>query len=136
VSVSLYEWETREIPKETLDGPSQIVASHLAQSGLLELTELRHGLRVRSFSHIGRVRVGGLDIVVRPKIAGVPLLNLLRYAYGFRRLKLFDDVSHVAADCGLEDLLVHQLIAEVQDLVSRAGREAGFASRFRSSRRQ
>ena len=54
-----------------------------------------------------------------PKLRGSSLLGLLRYAYGFRRLNLISETSHFSESCGFEDLLVHQLNSEVQELLSR-----------------
>jgi len=125
-SVSLSEWETKgpaEIPVlagRYLDTPgSRLVAERLAKSNLLQLTELRNGIEVTALSHVGRIRVGDLNITILPKIKGRSLLNLVRYAYGFRRLNLVSDLTHVVDDFGFEDLLILQLNAEVQELISR-----------------
>ncbi len=95
------------------------MADLLAKSNLLGLTELRHGLQVQAFSHVGKVRLGDLTITVHPKIKGSSLLSLIRYAYGFRRLNLIADSTHSVDDLGFEDLLISQLNAEVQELISR-----------------
>src|SRR5262249_20231066 len=50
---------------------------------------------------------------------GASLLSLLRYTYGFRRLNLISDSTHLVDQCGFEDLLIGQLNAEVQELISR-----------------
>jgi 5-methylcytosine-specific restriction enzyme subunit McrC len=86
---------------------------------MLEVTELRAGLLVRSFSHVGRVQLGDLGITVVPKLNQTSLLNLLRYAYGFRRLRLLDDVGERLDQSGFADLLISQLNAEVGELLSR-----------------
>jgi len=44
------------------------------------------------------------------------MLELLRYAYGFRRLSLLSDTTHFSEPCSFEDLLVAQLNTEVQEL--------------------
>lgn len=46
-------------------------------------------------------------------------MKLLRYAYGFRRLKLVSHSSHFVESSGFEDLLVAQLITEVEELALR-----------------
>lgn len=126
-SITLSEWQTREpedcdaltgrFLDETVGNKS--VAETLSNSRMLELTELRSGLRVKAFSHVGRIQVGDLNVTVLPKLRGASMLRLLRYAYGFRRLKLISDTSHFSEPCGFEDLLVAQLNAEVQELLSR-----------------
>jgi len=95
------------------------IVEHLKENGLLALTELRRGLEIRAFSHVGRIRVGDLNITILPKISGTSLLSLIRYAYGFRRLNLISDTTHLVGQCGFEDLLISQLNTEVQELISR-----------------
>ena len=126
-SITLSEWETKgpgdceELRERFLDqsDAAKSVASTLVEHRLLELTELRGGLEVRAFSHVGRIRIGSLNITVLPKLRGASLLKLLRYAYGFRRLNLISDTAHLIEPCGFEDLLVAQLNAEAQELLSR-----------------
>ncbi len=125
-NVTLSEWQVRgpsdcpELKNQFLDSTScRSVAERLTNSTLLKFTELRHGTEVSAFSYVGKVRVGNLNITVLPKIKGRSLLNLLRYAYGFRRLNLVSDLTHVVDDLGFEDLLIFQLNAEVQELISR-----------------
>ena len=134
-SITMSEWETRgpdgcdELAGQFLDdnAASQGVAATLAKSRLLELTELRSGLRIKAFSHVGRVRIGDLNVTVLPKLRGSSMLGLLRYAYGFRRLNLISDTSHFNEPCGFEDLLVAQLNTEVQELLSRGLQRAYIA---------
>ncbi|WP_164103720.1 McrC family protein [Candidatus Laterigemmans baculatus] len=91
----------------------------LRESGMLELTELRHGLRVQAFSHVGRVRIADLSVTVLPKLSASSMLRLLRYAYGYRRLSLISEAVHQVEVCGFEDLLVRQLNDEARELLSR-----------------
>lgn len=126
-SITLSEWQTLgpkncdELQGRFLDqsDAAQSVASTLANSRLLQLTELRSGLEVKAFSHVGRIRIGDLNVTVLPKLRGSSLLKLLRYTYGFRRLNLISDTSHLVEPCGFEDLLVAQLNTEAQELLSR-----------------
>ncbi len=126
-SITLSEWETQgpacnsDLVGRFLDSSvgTRRVAERLLDSKLLALTELRQGLEVKAFSHVGRVRVGDLSITILPKIKGTSLLNLVRYAYGFRNLKLISDSTHLAEKFGFEDLLIIQLNTEIQELVSR-----------------
>lgn len=126
-SITLSEWDTlgpdecSDLAGRFLDashGTRQIVA-RLSESNLLALTELRRGLEIRAYSHVGRIRVGDLNVTVLPKVKGASLLALVRYAYGFRRLNLISDSLHLLDQCGLEDLLISQLNAEVQELIAR-----------------
>ncbi len=126
-SITLREWETQGPDNnaglagrflDVSDGTRQ-VADRLAAGNLLDLTELRYGLEVKAFSHVGRVRIGDLAITILPKIKPTSLLSLLRYAYGFRRLKRVSDTTHLVDQCGFEDILISQLNAEVRELISR-----------------
>ena len=126
-SITLTEWQTLGpsncigLAGRCLDASlgTRQAAELLAKSNLLELTELRHGLQIQAFSHVGKVRLGDLTITVLPKIKGSSLLSLVRYAYGFRRLNLISDSTHTVDDFGFEDLLISQLNAEVQELIAR-----------------
>jgi 5-methylcytosine-specific restriction enzyme subunit McrC len=126
VEIRMAEWETRTPqPGSALEGltlsdsADRAVVSELAKAGLLEVTELRAGLMVRSFSHVGKVRLGGIQITVLPKLNQTSLLNLLRYAYGFRKLRLLAESDQHLDLSGFADLLVHQLNAEVDELIAR-----------------
>lgn len=127
VSVTLSEWETLtpiDCPK--LAGKffedsveCRRVLDALNNSRMLRLTELKQGIEISAFSHVGRVRIGDLSITVLPKLKSASLLRLLRYAFGFRRLELISDSTHLVEQCGFEDLLISQLNAEAQELISR-----------------
>ena len=127
ISITLSEWETLEPDKCTdlagrfLDASpgTHHVVERLNDSNFLGLTELRHGLQIKAYSHVGRIRIGDLSVTILPKIKGTSLLSLVRYAYGFRRLNLISDSTHLVDQCGFEDLLISQLNAEVHELISR-----------------
>jgi 5-methylcytosine-specific restriction enzyme subunit McrC len=95
------------------------VIERLTESNFLGISELRRGLQIKAYSHVGRIRIGDLNITILPKIKGTSLLSLVRYAYGFRRLNLLSDSTHLVDNFGFEDLLISQLNAEVQELISR-----------------
>ncbi len=91
----------------------------LGRSGRLNVAELADGLSVEATSFVGSVRLGTLQVVIRPKIQGAPFLQLLRYAYGLRELDLHPDVPLDAGTDGFQDVLGHQLAEEAQELLSR-----------------
>jgi 5-methylcytosine-specific restriction enzyme subunit McrC len=124
--ITLREWECRRPDSNSgpagrcLEGADERrLAERLAQARLLEVTELRAGLMVRAFSHVGSVRLGEVEITVQTKLDRASLLNLLRYAYGFRRLRLLTEVAQRLDRSGFADLLVSQLLAEISELVAR-----------------
>src|SRR5262245_20772330 len=126
VEIRMNEWETR-LPQpgsglegRALAGPAdRLIASELAKAELLEITELRAGLSIRSFSHVGKIRLGDIEITVLPKLKQTSLLNLLRYAYGFRKLRLISETPQQLVESGFADLLVRQLLAEAEELFAR-----------------
>jgi len=124
--IALREWSSTPTTDDSLQGvflpDDQAVrrlVSTLSQRAILDVTELRHGLQVRTTSWVGRVQIGDLQVTVHPKIAGFRLLGLLRYAYGLRDLATFSGVDYVAETESFIDLLVNQLSAEAQELLSR-----------------
>lgn len=129
-TLTLSEWQTAGPTHPALMGRRlggqghsreelQRLARALARGGRLEVLELADGLSVTARSYVGSVRLGPLQVVVRPKLRGAPLLGLLRYAYGLRDLDLFSDISLAAEDAAFQDVLIHQLGEEVQELWAR-----------------
>lgn len=100
------------------DPVTRSLASSLSREGVLEIQELRNGLYVRASSFVGFVNFGGLRIVIEPKLQGMRLMRLLRYAYGLRDLRLLTRAGPAIGDSFL-DLLIQQLLAECQELVAR-----------------
>ena len=119
LSIELFEWESRSpdtysvLEGISLDGDESVreLSALLSQSGRLEVVELSKGLSIRAFSYVGTVRLANIRITIHPKISGSPLLNLLRYAYGMRNLKLFSLMEYGAEAQAFQDLLIHQLAA-------------------------
>ena len=99
--------------------PRDSLAADLAKAGRLKVLELRDGLQVETTSYVGTVRLGNLQLTIQPKLQGLPLLNLLRYAYGLRDLKLFETLPQGVTGVAFHDLLIHQLAAEVSELLAR-----------------
>lgn len=123
-AVNLVEWQTSKTgslkgidPK--FDKRAERIAEDLASSNKLEILQLRGDIRIRATSWVGRITLGDLAITVRPKITGVPLLNLLRYAYSLRDLHTFMPTDFEARTNAFQDLLVEQLANETAELLSR-----------------
>jgi len=121
-----HEWHTYT-PEDTpmlagrglRDDSVRNLARELAAPGRLKVLELRGGLQVETTSYVGTVQLGDLHLTIQPKLQGLPLVNLLRYAYGLRNLKLFDTLPQGVAGTAFHDLLIHQLAAEVNELLAR-----------------
>lgn len=127
ISVDLKEWETRsprpgnELYQRSLAELSadRRIVEELAKSGRLETVELASGLELRATSFVGRFSLGEMVVTIRPKMADVPLMRLLRYAYGLRNLELFGTAHYGSSQWAFQDLLAQQLGMEVVELVGR-----------------
>lgn len=124
--VTIKEWENRDPELDSRltgldlgDQAARKIAEDLTKSGKLEILELRQGIAIKAKSYVGSLRIGQLRLIIQPKLAEKPLLNLLRYAYGLRRLTLFAPVAHGYAPRTFLDLLIYQLAAEAEELLSR-----------------
>jgi len=125
-SVTIKEWQTLEpTPGSPLAGleleeqATKRIAEELTKSGTLEIRGLREGIFVRATSYVGSLKLGPLRLTIRPKLAPDTFLVLLRYAYSLRRLTLFLPVPHSWEDRTFQDLLILQLAAEAEELLSR-----------------
>ena len=96
----------------------QQIAS-LNNSGRIEILELINGLQIRTFQHVGNIRIGEIHITINPKIDNIRFLRLLRYAFGWRKLKFFDPSRLNLEDYGLQEILIFQLLAESKTLLGR-----------------
>jgi 5-methylcytosine-specific restriction enzyme subunit McrC len=120
--VRLTEWQTvgpEAAPLRGLtlgDSSARALAEQLTRGNVLEIEELRAGLRVRARAHVGRVRVGPLTVTVEPKIARNDLLELLRYAYRLPPLRHFGEVD-VGSATLLQDLIALQLLQATRRLI-------------------
>lgn len=131
--VSLREWQTLgpEDPEAILRGvhlggsDASALARRLTESRIVEILDLKDGIRVRALAHVGRIQLGGLVLTIEPKIGSGQLLELLRYTYGLRDLQLFDKAEFATTGQLLQDLICAQLLAEVGELVER-----GLARRY------
>ena len=89
--VQLSEWEERELPGLVLgDSDRELAARLVDQEGSrLVVEELRDGLRIRTSSWVGVVRLGGFEIRVTPKLVGGDafLVDLVEETSGLEALK-------------------------------------------------
>lgn len=127
VTIRLREWQSvspdqgsptngRFLPQDRV---TQALANGLSRTGILDIQELRGGLRLKASSFVGFLSIGELRIVIEPKIQGMQLMTLLRYAYGLRDLRLLTRVAPSIGENSFLDLLILQLLAECQELIAR-----------------
>ena len=69
--------------------------------------------------HVGKIKIGDIQLNIYPKIDGMPLYRLLKYAYGLRDLKMFDEAIYDIDSFPFYDLLIYQLYYEILELVYR-----------------
>jgi len=127
ILVDLQEWSQRTATDKGSplarvfleDTNAKMLAQKLTSSGMLDISELREGLSLSSTSYVGRIALGNLLITVQPKITGMSLVRLLRYAYGLRDLKISAEVAYSSENQAFQELLIQQLIEEVSELAAR-----------------
>lgn len=127
ISVSMTEWQTYHPAQDqrlqglTLGGDPALerLAEQLSRYRQLEVLELARGLRLTAFQFVGRLQLGNLAVTIQPKLTGAPLMRLLRHAYGLRDLTLLDDTAVGNMPETFIELLIHQLVAEAEELLAR-----------------
>src|SRR6266699_297131 len=128
ISLHLKEWESLSAsePGSRLAGmfledndEVKNVASVLSKKVRLIILELRDGLFIEASSYVGRITLGNVQITIHPKISGAPFIHLLRYAYNLRDLKIMTESGYSGEDQASQELLIHQLVAEVSELIAR-----------------
>lgn len=105
--------ETREheiLTREDLDmHPSDMaLAEHLKESNILSIRELRQGIEISSFNHIGMARFADFEVVVWPKLLlRQNLPRLVAYAFGFDDIKIQNaEAGFVVREANLIDILI------------------------------
>ena len=128
ISIDLHEWQQvaagepgTQLWDLFLECDSEIrnAARSLSTSGMLVITELRDGLSLGASSYVGRITLGNIQITIHAKISGMPLLRLLRYAYGLRNLTILAETEYSSENQAFQELLINQLVAEVNELLAR-----------------
>ncbi len=127
IALDLREWETidceddpRLAGNQLGDSAARALAKRLDRSGAVTITELAHGLRVETGSFVGQVKVGPLDLRIRPKLDHVPWERLLCYG---SRLRDLDAGPRRLMRASFQDLVLERLAAEVEDLRARGIRQ-------------
>ena len=127
VNIRLAEWETRTPQTDPAlrgirlveNADTRLVVAKLARADILNIVELRDGLSIQAFAHVGKIEIGNVAVTIRPKIPAPSLLHLLRYAYDLRNLDLFADTTFDSEPEAFQDLLLHQLAEEAAELMAR-----------------
>ena len=99
------------------DGAARNLAMELTKARILEVEELRAGVRVRARAHVGRVRIDPLIITIEPKLGPAELLELFRYAYRLPPLRRIGSADVGASGTLLQDLIAARLLDETEGLM-------------------
>ena len=127
ISIDLHEWQKASFTThEQLaglvlpeDAATQQVIQRLSDDGKLTIIQHYRGVSLDTSSYVGRIMLGDVQITIRPKIEAMPLLQLVQYAYGLRQLKIFSSVNFDTEAFAFQDLLIHQLALEINELLMR-----------------
>lgn len=127
IPVALTEWTNKNpLTMPPLAGISfdaypqvRLLAQRLADENRLFVSELHEGISIEATSFVGRVCLGELTITIRPKLPGLPLWQLLSYAYNLRDLTRYTGTSFATGVLGFQELLIAQLIMEIEVLIAR-----------------
>ena len=122
VTVEVKEWEYNRFlaGKELSHDKARETVALLSKKGIINIIELKNGLCINAYSYVGRIKLEDLQINVMPKINGMPLYTLLKYAYGLRDLNLFDESLHNIDKFPFFGILIHQLYVEIEELFIRS----------------
>jgi 5-methylcytosine-specific restriction enzyme subunit McrC len=129
----LTEWTSEIYYDVALIPEDRAVLEKLSASAddRVQIEELRQGLRVRTRSWVGVVRLPTVEIRIMPKVTGdqLGLVRLLDYASGLDALtRLPDGATQEASGDGLLELLV-LLFVEATERVLRRGLLSGYVER-------
>jgi 5-methylcytosine-specific restriction enzyme subunit McrC len=125
--LELLEWQRidpssmRQLAGLSFDGDpaARRLAAELSTHQWVSILELRQGIQIQTSSFVGNLRLGELNLNIKPKIGFDVLAVLFRYAYGWHDLHLLPTAKQETAAATFQDLFIHQLTAEADHLVAR-----------------
>ena len=126
------EWTTKVFEGVSLTADDRRLAEDLSETKKLEIDALWNGLRVRSRSWIGVVRLSDLEIQVHPKLSGdnVRVIEMIEMTRGLDILKRMPGLRKIdTTGRSLIDLLAMMLVHETERLV-RSGLLSDYVERI------
>lgn len=117
--IEVREWQRSEVAGATLTASDRPLVTRLAAQDRVEIEELRTGLRIRTTSWVGVVRLAALEIRIVPKLVGSAswLIAMLDFAGGIDNLqRLTNEHAINAKGTNLLDLFTLLLCEACQDL--------------------
>ncbi|WP_024340667.1 McrC family protein [Bradyrhizobium japonicum] len=123
--ITLNEWDRVEaVSRPQLVGTT--LGNNLGAQSLalairrqVDVREGYKGLEVSTTSFVGHIAVGPLRININPKLQGLALTSLVRYAYGLRDFEVIGQTLTPTAQYGIHDILISLLAAEIEELLHR-----------------
>ena len=122
-TLTMEEWDEisptsfmEKVGKEPLSPLGQELSNLLNASHFLEIQEFRQGIALKTTSYVGKLNFGSFSLKIKPKLPGLPLLELFRYGYGLKNIHLYKEEQFNTSDNCLQDILIHQLLGEIQVL--------------------
>jgi len=128
IDLTMQEWttlspaNTPQLRKLRLSDPEAVQAARLTKRRRLLISELRSGVKISARAHVGVVHLGPLRITVQPKLRGLPLMHLLRYAFGLNNIELHNNATLPVSSSSFQDILILQLAAEAELILRRGAR--------------
>lgn len=117
-TIELLEWDNLFLEDTYFNrDESRLIAEELSNKRIIDIIELRQGLSIKTYSYVGRINIGEFQININPKINGLPLYQLLNYAYQLNDLKLFERSYHSISNFNFFDLIIYKLYLEATDLL-------------------
>lgn len=113
------QWPDKQPVYFEVGDPVQITAEKLTRANILSVVETRRGISLEASSYVGRINLGPLQVTIQPKISGLKLLRLMKYAYGLRDLQLYSNVDYDLKEDAFQEILISQLAMEAENLISR-----------------
>jgi 5-methylcytosine-specific restriction enzyme subunit McrC len=123
--ITLNEWESCEPAEGNLlyrisldSSKARETAKKLSRSGCIKILNLQEGLSISTTSYVGTISLGNVTITIMPKLQGIPLIKLLRYAYGMHDLNLMDRTRAQTGHEAFQDLIITELLREIRTLLN------------------
>lgn len=119
-TLRLSEWDRAESRHPSGFGDdtgARELAARLTASRILAIRELHDRIEVETYSRVGAIRCGELNLVIRPKIAPESLAALFAYAYKSTSVEMFGPTSIPVGDDAILEMLIRQYLVEVRQLV-------------------
>lgn len=118
--IELSEWDNRpKISKNEIGSLSPTdcdLLPRLRQAGIV-IDELSDGIRIQTKSFVGRVTLDAFDLVIEPKLKGMPLYESFRYAFDLNQLHTLG--KQITTKTSFVEILIAELIGEVRDIQRR-----------------